>query len=101
MDNSGEKRGAPLSKKDGNKKKDEDEGEGKGKDGICFQKVGALHFLGILELPTSNKIVGRIMLFLAWKLKILVVAGKSRRSSMAPAHFMVFLSQKPGTEDGI
>ena len=41
------------------------------------------------------------MPFLAWKLKILVVAGKSRRHGMAPAHAMVFLSQKPGTKDGI
>ena len=31
----------------------------------------------------------------------LVVAGKSRRNGMAPAHAIVFLSLKPGTENAV
>ena len=45
------------------------------------------------------KTVGRIMHMLASKKhKILVVARKFRRTGMAPAHTMVFLPQKPGTQ---
>ena len=42
----------------------------------------------------KNNVAG----LLAWKLKILVVAGKSRRNGMAPAHAMVFISH---TKNGI
>ena len=42
----------------------------------------------------KNKFAGRIMTFSASNAYILVVVRKSRRNGMAPAHILVFLSQK-------
>ena len=49
----------------------------------------------------KNKFAGRSMPFSACNAYISVVAGKSRRYGMTPAHIPVFLSQKRSTQNGI
>ena len=66
--------------------------------GICSHGTGVTV---LCMTHAKNKFAGRIMHFTASNAQIPVVAVKSRRCGMAPAHIPVFLSQKPSTENGI
>ena len=67
----------------------------------CYQGGMLASLRGVRQTSShatcKNKRVGRIMQFLTSKLKILVVGGKYRRNSVAPAHSMAFLSQISST----